>query len=129
MAFWDKKKENEETSQDSSSKYIYRASEELAVQDEAEKKAAEKEDAKKGGKSKSGKSKKRKAKKVRRGITIWQVLPFLFVLLLIAVITIKIVSYVGGISRTPLKGEDYTHAERFANSLKVEGIDVSEHQG
>jgi GH25 family lysozyme M1 (1,4-beta-N-acetylmuramidase) len=129
MAFWDKRKENKEKTKDSSSKYIYRASEELALQDEAEKKAAEKENAKKDGKSKDGKSKKRQAKKVRRSFTIWQILPFLFVLLLFAVITIKIVSYVGGISRTPLQGDEYIHAERFSNGIRVEGIDVSEHQG
>ena len=127
--------------------YIYRASEELAMQDEAEKKASEatgttgstelarsdgaRSDRTRAGSARSGGSKhgKRPNKKARRGFTIWQLLPFLFVLLLIALIVIKIASYVGGISRTPLTGEEYTHAERFADSLKVEGIDVSEHQG
>lgn len=153
MIFDKKRKKEINKANEEKSEYIYRASEELAAQDEAEKKAAEREAASKSRRAEGArrsqraegartdgtravtagtggpKHRKRRSKKVRRGFTIWQLLPFLFVLILIAVIVIKIVSYVGGISRTPLKGEDYTHAERFANSLKVEGIDVSEHQG
>lgn len=138
------KKRSKRTSESNSPQYIYSASEELAMQDKAEKKAVEAEAAKKSRSAEGAgtggtramtvgsggpRHGKRPNKKARRGFTIWQLLPFLFVLLLIAVIVIKIVSYVGGISRTPLTGEDYTHAERFADSLKVEGIDVSEHQG
>ena len=52
----------------------------------------------------------------------------LFLVLIIAVIVIKIVSYVGGITRIRLTDEGFTHAKRFEDCIVVQGIDVSEHQ-
>ena len=40
----------------------------------------------------------------------------------------KLISYIGGISRTKLNDEGLTHAERFSSSVVVHGIDVSEYQ-
>ena len=52
----------------------------------------------------------------------------LFLVLIVAVIAIKIVSYFGGITRVRLTDEGFTHSERFADCIVVQGIDVSEHQ-
>ncbi len=41
---------------------------------------------------------------------------------------LKLISYIGGISRTMLNDEGLTHSERFQNCITVHGIDVSEHQ-
>ncbi len=51
----------------------------------------------------------------------------LAILLILAVI-LKLVSYIGGISRTKLSDEGLTHAARFEKCMTVHGIDVSEHQ-
>ena len=53
----------------------------------------------------------------------------LFLVLIIAVIAIKIVSFVGGITRVRLSDEGFNHDKRFENCIVVQGIDVSEHQG
>lgn len=52
----------------------------------------------------------------------------LFLVLIIAVIAIKIVSYVGGITRVRLTDEGFTHDKRFEDCIVVQGIDVSEYQ-
>ena len=52
----------------------------------------------------------------------------LFLLLIIAILVIKVVSYVGGISRVMLSDEGFTHDARYENCLKIKGIDVSVYQ-
>lgn len=56
------------------------------------------------------------------------ILVVLVAVLLIAIIAIKIVSYVGGITRVRLTDEGFTHSEKFKDCIVVQGIDVSEHQ-
>lgn len=51
----------------------------------------------------------------------------LIVLLVLAGI-MRLVSYIGGISRTKLSDEGLTHAERFQKCEVIHGIDVSEYQ-
>ena len=48
--------------------------------------------------------------------------------LLVLVGILKLVLYIGGISRTKLSDEGLTHADRFKDCIVVHGIDVSEHQ-
>lgn len=48
--------------------------------------------------------------------------------LLVLVGVLKLVSYIGGISRTRLSDAGLSHAERYKNCMVVHGIDVSEHQ-
>ena len=50
------------------------------------------------------------------------------VLLLLLFIILKLVLYLGSISRTKLNDDGLTHADRFKNCVAVHGIDVSEHK-
>ena len=49
------------------------------------------------------------------------------VICLIALV-LRVISYVGGISRVHLNDDGLTHAKRYENFIKVHGIDVSEFQ-
>lgn len=48
--------------------------------------------------------------------------------LLVLIGIMKLVSFIGGISRTRLSDAGLSHAERYKNCMVVHGIDVSEHQ-
>lgn len=68
-------------------------------------------------------------KKKRQSLTNkFYILVVLVAVVLIGVIVIKVVSYVGGITRVKLTDDGFTHDERFADCVVVQGIDVSEHQ-
>ena len=46
----------------------------------------------------------------------------------LAALILRVISYVGGISKIHLNDEGLTHAKRYENFIKVHGIDVSEFQ-
>ena len=46
----------------------------------------------------------------------------------LAALVLRVISYVGGISKVHLNDEGLTHAKRYENFIKVHGIDVSEFQ-
>lgn len=75
---------------------------------------------------------KRKARrKRRRRLSVMGKLRLAAVALLailVLIFTIRLISYIGGISRVKLSDEGLTHADRFSKCLVVHGIDVSEHQ-
>ena len=48
--------------------------------------------------------------------------------LLLLIFILKLISYIGGISRTKLSDEGLTHADRFQDCIVVHGIDVSVYQ-
>ena len=48
--------------------------------------------------------------------------------LIIFVGVLKLISYIGGISRTKLSDEGLTHSDRFRKCVVIHGIDVSEYQ-
>ena len=60
-------------------------------------------------------------------VTLQTIAAALLVLLVLVGI-LKLVLYIGSISRTKLSDEGLTHAERYGNCVVVHGIDVSEHQ-
>ena len=70
----------------------------------------------------------RKHNKKRAGLNKLTILVVFFLLLILAILFIKVVSYVGGISRTMLSDEGFTHNARYENCLKIKGIDVSIYQ-
>ena len=74
---------------------------------------------------------KKDVKRVKRNrsymVTIQTIAAALLVLLVLVGI-LKLVFYIGSISRTKLSDEGLTHDDRFSDCIVVHGIDVSEHQ-
>ena len=68
-----------------------------------------------------------KKKKLSYLATI-RLLTAVLIVLIVLVGILKLISYIGGISRTKLSDEGLTHSDRFKNCVVVHGIDVSEHQ-
>ena len=75
---------------------------------------------------------KRDAKSIRKKkISYMSSIRLITAVLLVLIILIgilKLISYIGGISRTKLSDEGLKHQDRFKNCVVVHGIDVSEHQ-
>ncbi len=67
-------------------------------------------------------------KKKRSYLVTIQMAAAALMVLLVIVGILKLIFYIGGISRVKLSDEGLTHAERFQNCIVVHGIDVSEHQ-
>ena len=67
-------------------------------------------------------------KKKRSYLVTLQMIAAALLVLLILVGILRLVLYIGGISRTKLSDEGLTHADRYKNCVVVHGIDVSEHQ-
>jgi len=71
---------------------------------------------------------KRESKKKRSYLVTLQMIASALLVLLVLVGILKLIFYIGGISRVKLSDEGLTHAERFKDHVVVHGIDVSEHQ-
>lgn len=67
-------------------------------------------------------------KKKRSYMVTLQTIAAAMLVLIVLVSILKLVFYIGGISRTKLSDEGLTHDQRFSNCVVVHGIDVSEHQ-
>lgn len=79
----------------------------------------------------SGNPRPRKVRKDKGnavGLSRLTVLVALFLALIAAILIIKLVSYIGGISRVMLSDEGFTHDARYENCLRIKGIDVSAYQ-
>lgn len=74
------------------------------------------------------KSDAKRVKKKRSYMVTLQTIAAAVLVLIVLVGILKLVFYIGGISRTKLSDEGLTHDERFSNCVVVHGIDVSEHQ-
>lgn len=70
----------------------------------------------------------KREKKNRSYMVTLQTIAAALLVLLVLVGILKLVLYIGSISRTKLSDEGLTHAERYGNCVVVHGIDVSEHQ-
>ena len=66
-------------------------------------------------------SRQKKAPIVRLRLIVIGVLAICLIALVL-----RVISYVGGISKVHLNDEGLTHAKRYENFIKVHGIDVSE---
>lgn len=71
---------------------------------------------------------RRRSSRNRSSFNKFTLLVILAFLLVVAVLVIKVVSYIGGISRLKLSDEGFTHNKRYENCAKIKGIDVSEFQ-
>ena len=71
---------------------------------------------------------KRVNKKKRSYLVTIQMIASALMVLLIVVGILKLIFYIGGISRIRLSDEGLTHADRYQNCVVVHGIDVSEHK-
>ena len=67
-------------------------------------------------------------KKKRSYMLTLQTITAVLMVLLVLVGILKLVLYIGGISRTKLSDEGLVHADRYKECVVVHGIDVSEHQ-
>lgn len=67
-------------------------------------------------------------KRKRSYLLTLQTITAALMVLLVLVGILKLVFYIGGISRIKLSDEGLTHSDRFKNCVVVHGIDVSEHQ-
>lgn len=78
------------------------------------------------------KTSKRDVKSIRKKklsyLATVRLITAVLLVLIILIGILKLISYIGGISRTKLSDEGLTHQDRFKNCVVVHGIDVSEHQ-
>ena len=86
----------------------------------------------KGGRRKSGGNKKRPVRKrgsdKRKAYNKFTLIVVLACILVIAILVIKVVSYIGGISHLKLSDKGFKHSKRYEKCAKIKGIDVSEFQ-
>lgn len=73
-------------------------------------------------------SPRRRASKNRGSFNKFSLIVILAFLLVVAVLVIKVVSYIGGISHLKLSDKGFDHDKRYENCAKIKGIDVSEFQ-
>ena len=81
-----------------------------------------------GKHEKTNKDTKHTAKKKRGILGALRLIALAAIVLLLAAIILKLVLYIGSISRIQLSDEGLIHDERFKDSVVVHGIDVSEYQ-